>query len=415
MSVAFSPLFNAGCTHMARCLFPIVVSCALAGAAIAQTAAPVAANRPATAGPVAAAVSAPAVPGTLQRPRRENPVVSIQEFVRLDGQMTNTLRGIGIVTGLNKTGDSGKELALARPLAKVYENNGNSIGELRDLGNAKSAALVTLSVTLPEGGGHEGDPLDVYVQVSHSASSLKGGTLIVSPLMGPTPKSPIFALAAGPIVLEDTEVPTTGRIRGGAVLRQDIRPGKVGESFNLILRPPFRSYQVARTIAAEINDLNANLDAADEPSEPIAEAVDETMIHVTVPKQERGNPTSFMANVMGKKFSPSLLDLPAMVVVNERTGSIVVTADVEISAVTVGNDKLVITTTTPTPVPSAADPQVSRQSWTEFGTTGTGADRARIQDLLEAFKQLNVPAKEQIQILAQIHQAGRLHARFVRE
>jgi flagellar P-ring protein precursor FlgI len=172
---------------------------------------------------------------------------------------------------------------------------------------------------------------------------------------------------------------------------------------------------VARTIASEINDLNANLDATEEALEPIAAAIDETMIHVTIPKAERVNSTGFMANVMGKKFSPSLLDLPAMVVVNERTGSIVVTADVEISAVTVGNDKLVITTTTPTPIPTAADPQVSRQSFAEFGTTGTGADRARIQDLLEAFKQLNVPAKEQIQILAQIHQAGRLHARFVRE
>lgn len=400
---------------MARCLFPIMVTCALASAGFAQTGSPLAANRPAGVGAATAPAAPALVPGSLMRPRRENPVVSIQEFVRLDGQMTNTLRGIGIVTGLNKTGDSGKELALARPLAEVYKNNGNPIGELKDLANSKAAALVTLSVTLPEGGGHEGDALDVFVQVSHSASSLKGGTLIISPLLGPTPKSPIFAMASGPIVIEDTEVPTTGRIRGGAVLTRDIRPTRVGDSFNLILRPAFRSYQVARTIASEINDLNANLDSTDEAQDPIAVAVDETMIHVTIPKQERGNSTGFMASVMGKKFSPSLLDLPAMVVVNERTGSIVVTADVEISAVTVGNDKLVITTTTPAPTPTALDPQVSRQNWTEFGTTGSGADRARIQDLLEAFKQLNVPAKEQIQILAQIHQAGRLHARFVRE
>ncbi|HMN40139.1 MAG TPA: flagellar basal body P-ring protein FlgI [Phycisphaerales bacterium] len=397
---------------MARCLFSIMIGCALASAGFAQTASPLGANRPAAVAPV---VAPALVPGSLMRPRRENPVVSIQEFVRLDGQMTNTLRGIGIVTGLNKTGDSGKELALARPLAEVYKNNGNPIGELKDLANSKSAALVTLSVTVPEGGGREGDALDVFVQVSHSASSLKGGTLIISPLLGPTPKSPIFAMASGPIIIEETDVPTSGRIRGGAVLTRDIRPARVGESFNLILRPPFRSYQVARTIASEINDLHANLDATEGSFEPIAVAVDETMVHVTIPAPEQRNTTGFMASVMGKKFSPSLLDLPAMVVVNERTGSIVVTADVEISAVTVGNDKLVITTTTPPPVPSAQDPRVSQQNWAEFGTTGTGADRARIQDLLEAFKQLNVPAKEQIQILAQIHQAGRLHARFVRE
>lgn len=108
-----------------------------------------------------------------------------------------------------------------------------------------------------------------------------------------------------------------------------------------------------------------------------------------------------MANVMGKRFSPSLIDLPAMVVVNERTGSIIVTGDVEISAVTVGNDKLVITTTTPAPIPSSQDPLVARQNWAEFGTTGTNSGHIRIQDLLEAFKHQR-SGKEQIQILSQI-------------
>ncbi len=401
---------------MARCLITILASFALTSAGMAQTAPPstFSGSRALTAAANSPAAVVP-MPGTLLRPRRENPVVSIQEFVRLEGQMTNTLRGIGIVTGLKGTGDSGAELVLARPLAEVYKNNGNPIGELKDLAKAKSAAIVTLSVTIPEGGGREGDQFDVFVQVSHSATSLKGGTLIISPLLGPTPQSPMFAMAAGRIVIEDMETPTSGRIGMGATLQRDIRPGRLGDSFNLVLRPHFRSYQVARTIAAEINDLNANLDATDEPSEPVATAIDETMVHVTIPRQERANPTNFMAGVMGKKFSPSLIDLPAMVVVNERTGTIIVTGDVEISAVSVGLDKLVITTTTPTPIPTAQDPLVSRQNWTEFGTNGSGADRARIQDLLEAFKQLSVPVKDQIQILAQIHQAGRLHARFVRD
>jgi len=101
--------------------------------------------------------------------------------------------------------------------------------------------------------------------------------------------------------------------------------------------------------------------------------------------------------------------------VNERTGTIIVTGDVEVSAVTIGSDKLVITTITPPPQPTPQDPLVSRTNWTEFGSTSTSAERARIQDLLEAFKQLNVPVKEQIQILGQINQTGRLHARFIRD
>ena len=80
-----------------------------------------------------------------------------------------------------------------------------------------------------------------------------------------------------------------------------------------------------------------------------------------------------------------------------------------------GNDKLVITTTTPPPIPTPQDPLIARENWSRFGTTSTSSERARIQDLLEAFKALNVPVRDQIQILAQIHQTGRLHAKFVRE
>lgn len=329
--------------------------------------------------------------------------------------MPSTLRGIGIVTGLRGTGDSGKELVLARPLAEFYRQNGNPLPELKDLANAKSAALVTISVQIPEGGVREGDVLDVYVQTSHAAQSLRGGMLLISPLLGPTPGAPVYAMADGSIVLEDPEVTTSGRIRGGAKVIRDIRPRALGNTFDLIIRPHFRSYSVAATIASEINDLTANLDTPSDAAQRVATVVDETAIRVTVPEHERIDPSTFLARVMSKRFSPSLIDLPAMVVVNERTGSIIITGDVEISAVTVGSDRLIITTTTPEPVPSPQDPLVTRQAVTEFGTTGTGAERARIQDLLEAFKQLNVPVREQIQLLNQIHQSGRLHARMVRE
>jgi flagellar P-ring protein precursor FlgI len=309
---------------------------------------------------------------------------------------------------------------LARPLASVYAANGNPLPDLRELGKARSAAIVMVSCEVPEGGGRYGDTFDIFVQASHSAKSLRGGTLILSPLMNADPLNPrVFAMAQGPIVLEDTETPTSGRIRAGAQLIRDIRPPAVGVGgsgvFNLVLRPHFRSFAVARTLAAEINGITADLETEQEASEPVAQAIDDSTIRVVIPDHERANPTNFLASIMSKRFSPSLIDLPAMVVVNERTGSIVITGDVEISAVTVGSDRLIITTTTPTPVPTPSNPLVTQQNWTEFGSTATGGERARIQDLLEAFKQLNVPVREQIQILAQIDRAGRLNARFVRE
>jgi len=361
----------------------------------------------------------PNVPsGAAPRPRRENPAISIQDLVRIDGQSGSFLRGVGIVTGLNKTGDSAAEMLLARPMAKVYENNGVQVAELKDLAKGKSAAIVTLSAEIPEEGGRKGDRFDIFVQVSHSASSLKGGWLIISPVLHPLPDmpDPVFGYAAGPIVIEETEVPTVGRIRGGLQLIKDIkRRTPISDSFDLIVRPHYRGFPTTRMLATEINGITADLENNDEASTQIASAIDDTVVRVIIPEQERGNPSNFIASVMTKRFSPSLMKLPAQVIVNDRKGTIIVTGDVEISAVTIGSDRLVITTTTPPPLGTAQDPLVSRTNWTEFGSTSTNAERARIGDLLEAFKQLNVPVREQIDILAQIHQTGRLHARFVRD
>lgn len=392
---------------MLRGLGIVLAVCALCAAAFAQ---------PATTSQGSPADSALA----LARSVRNNPITSIQEIVRLEGYAKTPLRGIGIVVGLKGTGDAGSEVLLARPLAKWYENNGNPLGDLKELAKAKSAAIVTISCEIPEGGGRSGDTFDVFVQASHSASSLKGGTLILSPLFAPGVVPPerlheaVFAFGSGPLVIEDTETPTSGRIRLGAQLAKDIRPRAINDSVNLIVKPYYRSFATAQTIASEINGMVVDLEHSDATAD-IAKAIDDTTVRVIIPPHERSNTAGFMASILTKRFSPALLDLPAMVVVNERTGSIVVTGDVEISAVTIGNERLIVTTTTPPPQPSALDPLVRRDNWTEFGSTNSTGERARITDLLEAFKQLNVPVREQIAILSQIDRAGRLHAKLIRE
>lgn len=342
-------------------------------------------------------------------------MISIQEMVRLENQAASQLRGIGLVTGLRGTGDSGSEVVVARPLAQVYANNGNPIGDIRALAKAKSVAMVSIWCEIPEQGGRSGDKFDLYVRVMHSATSLRGGHLEISPMMGPLPGQGVFAFASGPIVIEDTEIPTVGRIRNGVQLIEDVRMLPLGSTFDLILRPHYRGYSVARMIAGEINGLTTDLEQGFDASAQVAFAIDDTSIRVTVPERERSNPSAFIASILTKRFSPTLIDLPAQVIVNERTGTIIVTGDVEVSSVTVGSDRLVVTTVTPPQTPTPQDPLVERQNWTQFGSTSTNADRARIEDLLDAFKQLNVPVREQIQILAQINQSGRLHARFIAE
>jgi flagellar P-ring protein precursor FlgI len=285
---------------------------------------------------------------------------------------------------------------------------------VKALSKAKSIALVNLWCEIPEEGGRKGDKFDVYVSVSHSASSLKGGMLLISPLMGPYKGDGVYAFAAGPLELEDTEVPTVARIRGGVQLVEDIRMQKPGNTFNLVVRPYFRSYSTTRMLASEINGITADLESL-EAVEPIATALDEMTVSVEIPVHERSNPANFIASVLTKRFSPTLMDLPAQVIVNDRTGTIIITGDVEVSAVTVGSDLLTVTTVTPPPVPTPVSPLVERTNVTDFGSTASNADRARIQDLLHAFRQLNVPARQQIQILSQINATGRLHARFITE
>jgi flagellar P-ring protein precursor FlgI len=345
-------------------------------------------------------------------------VLSVQDICRLEGQGENILRGIGIVTGLKGTGDSGADLVLARPLAQIYERNGNPLEDLRELAKSKSAALVAIECVIPPQGARVGDNLDVFITTTHSATSLAGGRLFLSPLSGPLPGQGVYAFASGPIVIEEAGNPTTGRIRGGARIIHDILQPVGSVEFTLLIHPHYRSFSVADQLADTINALRApaelgELDTA--RHQPVAYALDDSAVRVVIPPAERSNPTKFIAEVMTATLSPSLLRLPAQVIVNSRTGSIIVTGNVEVSAVAVAHRGLVVTTVNPPPVPTPQNPQTSTTRWTSLQTTDRASERTRIEELLAAFKALDVPVEEQIAILTQIHRAGRLHARLVIE
>lgn len=346
------------------------------------------------------------------------PAMSIQDIVRIQGQGSTPLRGIGIVVGLAGTGDSGSELVLARPLAEIYRNNGNPLPDLIELAKAKSAAIVSISCEIPATGGRTDDRFDVSVSVMHSASSLRGGELIIAPLSGPLPGQGVFAMASGPLVLEDPQVPTRARIRGGARLIRDLPMPRIEGTLNLVIDPAFRGWTTARTLAGEINGAAVRLDE-EIPGDPIARVVDDTTIAVTIPPQEQADPANFIAKVLSTRLSPTLLDLPAQVVINERTGSITFTGDVEISPVVISYKDLVVTTTTPAPggaIPPAPPPGVpTQQSWFALQTAGRASERARLPDLIRAFEQLDIPAADRIHIITQIHASGRLHAKLIVE
>jgi flagellar P-ring protein FlgI len=345
-------------------------------------------------------------------------VTSVQEICRIEGQGESVLRGVGIVTGLKGTGDSGADLVLARPLAEFYKANGNPIPDLRELAKAKSAALVFIEVVIPREGGRRDDQLDVYITTSHSAQSLMGGRLLLAPMLGPLAgDDTVYAFASGAIALEDPAVMTHGVIRGGARLAADVLMPAIHGEFTLVVHPHFRGWTVTDQLADTINALAPDMDLTGEPSSDaaIASAIDDGTVRVVIPAPERANPAKFVSRVLSATFSPSLLRLPAQVIVNSRTGSIIVTGNVEISTVAIAHRDLVVTTSTPAAIPTPANPLVQERKSTLVQTTGRASERARIQDLLQAMRQLDVPVEDQINILIQIHRAGRLHARLVVE
>jgi flagellar P-ring protein FlgI len=338
---------------------------------------------------------------------------TVNEIARIKGQGESVLRGLGLVVGLNGTGDQGKDLALARPLASVYANNGVPVlpDELR---NARTVALVTVTCTIPEGGARSDDRFDVSVSAIHSATSLAGGRLYLVPLQGPFPGQPVYAVAEGEVTIESPTSPRTGRVRGGARMIRDIRTGEVSDSFTLVLRPPFAGWGAASEVASTITqNIYGRAGRSLGSLPPIATVLDDRSIRIDIPPQERPNAAAFVGDVLATPVKISLLRLPAQVIYNRESGMIVVTGDVEISPVAITHRDLTITTVIPPPEPTPEYPLVETRRWAGIATSPRPTDKARLQDLLDAFNQLKVPVNEQIAILSMLEKTGKLHARLV--
>lgn len=335
---------------------------------------------------------------------------SLKELVRLRGQGKSELRGFGLVLGLPGTGDSAEQLVVARPLGQLLENEGNAIASFEELAESRSVALVMVTATIPETGARADDELDVFVSAVNNPQSLEGGRLFLAPLRGPLPGQGVYAIASGPVVLEGGNA-SSGRVRGGAKMVRDVLMPTVAEdgSITLIIDHSVASWSTAQLLANTINQHRLGFDDAPE----IARAVDDRTVRVMIPAPERPDPANFIGDILSIRFDPSLLDLPARIIVNEREGAIVVTGDVAISPTLITHGDLVITTVAPPIEPTPDNPQIVRDRWTLVQTEARARDTARLQDLLAAFKQLDVSVDDQIAILNMLRRSGKLHAELI--
>jgi len=314
----------------------------------------------------------------------------IRDVARLSTEAPNELVGMGLMFGLDGTGDGGDYLGAMRPLAELMKRFDDPVQGVADLKNASNVAIVSVTMKIPPEGARDGERLDVEVTSIGAAKSLKGGRLFFVPMIVPrTDVKLVLGSASGYITLDDEKLPTRGTIEKGGALIQDILPEQIKSEFTLVLHTNTANPETATAVAVQINqEVSAETDG-----QPIATAVDSTSVHVVIPKVEQGNTTAFVARIM----SLPLPNIPeqAKVFINTKTKTIVFTDEVELSPTMISQGNMTVT------VASPADPD---------GTDGTHPATATLKDLETAFNLMKVSPDDRITIVKMLHDSNALKA-----
>jgi flagellar P-ring protein FlgI len=326
----------------------------------------------------------------------------LKNICRIKGQEENTLQGLGIVVGLKGSGDGANFYPTIRTLAKVMTVMGSPLSKagMTDLKDTKNVALVAVTVTIPPAGARQGDKLECAVSSIGSAKSLAGGRLFITPLVGPDRNNPrIYAFAEGPITLDNATMLTTGKVFKGCRLEEDFfnvftKDGKI----TLVLDQYHADFQVAQDVAELVNN-RMNLQSG---GMALARAINQVNVEVIIPAQYRDDPVSFVSQVLSLPMLEP--QTGARVVINERSGSIVISGNVEIGAVVVTHKNMVIETGN---APAAGG------RFVPFDPKDTS--KAKLKGLIEALNAVHAPTDDIIDIIKGLDRNGKLHAQLVIE
>lgn len=341
--------------------------------------------------------------------------VRAKDVGQFHGVRDNPLTGAGLVVGLKRSGDSMRNQASIRALASRLQGLGVSL-QVDDI-MARNVALVMVSARLgPD--QRTGSRIDVNVASTGDATSLEGGYLLLTPLMGPDGN--VYALAEGPLVVggyvaqsggsgEQKNSPTIGQAPNAAIIEREV-PGVdlgAGGTVEFVLSKP--DFTTASRLADAIDK---------EFGTPIATPRTGSTVVLQVPADFQGRFPAFAARVEGVELA---VDAPARVVVSERTGTVVMGADVRISAVAVAHGGLTIEVrrqdqvSQPGPLSGGKTQVVERADVKaeEKGGQLLLVEGVSIGDLVAALNKMGVTPRDLIVILQAIQSAGALHAEVV--
>jgi flagellar P-ring protein precursor FlgI len=344
---------------------------------------------------------------------RSGSLSRIKDLANIEGVRQNQLIGYGLVVGLNGTGDSLNNTPFTKQsLQAMLERLGVNIrGAALRTGNV---AAVMVTANLPPF-GTQGTRIDITVSALGDAKSLQGGTLLVTPLLGADGN--VYAVAQGAVAISGFQaegdaakitrgVPTVGRVANGAIIEREI-------DFALNRLPQIRlalrnaDFTTAKRIAAAINDFIGK---------PTAEPIDPSTVQLTVPQEYRGNVVALLTEIEQLQVEP---DLAAKIIIDERSGIIVMGRDVRVSTVAVAQGNLTVTISE---APQVSQPAPFSRGRTEVvprtrvGVQEDGKKLAvvkegvSLQQLIDGLNALGIGPRDLIAILQAIKAAGAIQA-----
>jgi flagellar P-ring protein precursor FlgI len=335
----------------------------------------------------------------------------IKDICGLQGVRGNPLWGYGLVVGLSGTGDDAA--ASRRALANMLRRSGLVL-DPKDVSSKNIASVLVTAELGPF--SRRGAAIDVTVSAIGDASSLQGGTLLMTPLMGADKQ--VYAVAQGAVSVGGVAAsgqsasisknhPTVGRIPGGATVEKEETADIVTDGHvTLQLRNP--DFSTAEGIAEAVNDVFARS----------AHAVDAGSVRVRLPETlARAQLTGFIARIGALSVE---VDTPALVVINERTGTIIVGENVSISTVAISHGNLSVITKekdfVSQPLPFSDTGTTEKTHRTEIKAVEEGGAmhvvprQVSVSELARALNAMGLTPRDIIVIFEALRDAGALQA-----
>ncbi len=342
----------------------------------------------------------------------------IKDVAQVQGVRDNQLVGYGLIVGLDGTGDSTSQTIFTmQSLKSMLANYGITLGP-NETPQVKNIAAVALHATLPPF-AKPGQKIDVTISSIGNSKSLRGGSLLMTPLKGADGN--IYAVAQGNLTVGGfgiatadgssvtVNIPTVGRIPNGAIIERAVRNPFV-EGNDIVLNLHRRDFTTAKRLAETVNDVLG-------PDN--AHAEDAVTVRINAPK-DKSQRVSFMSFLENLTFQPG--EAAAKIIINSRTGTVVIGNHVKVysAAVSHGNMTVTITNTQETSQPNAlAEGETVQNNNQEIIVEQENnrmflfSEGVELNQLVRAFNQVGASPSDLVAILESLKQVGALSAELI--